>query len=497
MSAAAPIVTAKASAHGDIVGMRRFLPRTMTGLVTACSLLVALPLLAGLLLAANALDRLTRHTDALVEEGVRVSQYGAQLRDQVRDLARNAEQFMALGDRALLAMIDDRSERARETLAAIEQRGARSEATVLGHHLADARRAWTSVLAGTLPADKALTQFHALEPAAKAIVAAGQDNIERQVTEIAQATSAAHAVMALSALALVPLTAMFVFGFSAAITRPLSQMGQGITALGHGRYDQPITIAYPQEMQQLGERLDWLRKRSASLEAEKDRFLRHISHELKTPLATLQEGSALLRERSLGSLTAQQQEVAHILGDAAIELGGLIGNLLAYAEWKQSEQKPGMSWFETGPLMSEVLLAHQLSLSRRHLRVELGAAAPRLYGQRTRLRVALDNLVGNAIKHAPEGSVIDVRAALDQGRCELLVRDRGRGVPAADKQRIFEPFIRGTEVEETAVRGTGVGLSIVRETALAHEGNVEVVDAEPGASFRMVWPYPASGPRGV
>jgi two-component system sensor histidine kinase GlrK len=471
--------------------MTSFLPRSMTGLVTAGCLLAGLPLLAGLLLAGSALDRLARHTDALVDEGVRIEKAGAALRDQMRDLSRNVEQYFVLGDPALIKVIDGRARAAQAAIQEVEQRGAHVEVAQLRLQLADANRAWKSALDGGTTPEPALTAFAALVPAADGIVQAGQRKIAEQIEEIGAATDAAHRVMALSALALVPLTALFAFGFSRAITRPLKQLAQGIQALGHGRYGQPVEVAYPEEMRTLGEQLEWLRRRTSALEAEKDRFLRHISHELKTPLATLQEGSSLIRDQSLGPLTPQQSEVAHILGDAAIELGGLIGNLLSYAEWKQGERSPGMSWFETEPMISEVLLAHQLAMTRRQIGVKIGEHPPCLYGQRSRLRVALDNLIGNAIKHSPEGGTIDVGAALAAGRCEIYVRDRGRGVVAQEKDRIFEPFVRGTEAEESAVRGTGIGLSIVRETVLAHEGTVEVVDAEPGASFRMAWPCPA------
>lgn len=464
----------------------------MTGLVAAGCLLAAIPLLAALLLAGAALDRLTRHTESLVREGVITARLGAELHDQLQGLERNAEQYAALGDAALLDVFADRRHTAEATIRAIGKYGERGKAQRLQLRLAEAAERWLAAVEDEVPAD-APGAFGALAVEADAITDAGRATIDRQLEAIAQATSAAHAVMLLSALAMIPLTALLAFGFSVAITRPLRLMSQGIAALGRGRYEQRIEIAYPREMQLLGERLDWLRRRSAAIEDEKDRFLRHVSHELKTPLSTLQEGSALLRERSLGTLTAQQQEVAHILGEAAVELGALIGNLLSYAEWKQEARKPDMAWFEARPLITEVLISHRLPMARRNLTVELGVRSPRLFGQRSRLRVALDNLVGNAVKHAPEGSAIEVRAGIDQGSCELCVRDHGRGVPVQEQGRIFEPFVRGTEAEESSVRGTGIGLSIVRETARAHDGTVEVQDAKPGAIFRMVWPCPPGG----
>jgi two-component system, NtrC family, sensor histidine kinase GlrK len=461
----------------------------MTGLVAAGCLLAAAPLLAALLLTGSALDRLTRHTESLVREGVMVARLGAELRDQLTDLQRNAEQYAALGDPALLEVFAARRRAAEQTLVRIAEHGERAAAEGLRQDLAAAAERWQAAGAAGVPLE-AGPVFGALLERADAIGAAGRGNIDRQLEEIGEASGEAHAVMLLSAAALIPLTTLLAFGFSIAVTRPLRKMSSAIAELGRGRYAQRIAISYPREMQLLGERLDWLRRRSAALEADKDRFLRHMSHELKTPLTTLQEGSALLREGSLGAMTPQQQEVAQILVEAAVELGALIGNLLSYAEWQHEERRPEMTWFEARPLISEVLISHRLPLARRQLSVELGVRSPRLFGQRSRLRVALDNLIGNAIKHAPDGSAIEVRAAARDGSCELCVRDHGRGVPIQEMGRIFEPFVRGTEAEESGVRGTGIGLSIVRETARAHDGVVEVEDARPGARFRMVWPCP-------
>lgn len=479
--------------------LRLWSPATMTGMVAAGCLLAAVPLLAALLLGGAALERLTRHTESLVQEGVVLGRLGESLRDQLHDLERNAAQYLALGDAALLDVFFDRWGEAEETLRQIERRGLHAtfaaQALTVREGLAEAGQAWAQALKNNEPLEPAIERIRALPPGAVAIIESARVAVDQQVEEIRRATAAARGVMLLSALALIPLTALLAFGFSVAVTRPLREMSRAIVALGHGRYDQPVAIAYPREMQQLGERLDWLRQRLADLEAEKDRFLRHVSHELKTPLTTLQEGSALLREGSLGPLAPPQKEVAQILAEAAIELGTLIENLLSYAQWRQEQAKPEKAWFDTRQLITEVLLAYRLLLSKRQLSVELGVHSPRLFGQRAQLRVALDNLLGNAVKHAPEGSVIEVHAGVRDGQCDLWVRDRGRGVPNPERGRIFEPFVRGTEAEESGVRGTGIGLSIVRETARAHDGTVEVEDAHPGARFRMVWPCPSADAR--
>jgi two-component system sensor histidine kinase GlrK len=483
----------------DEPGMPRFLPQTMIGLVAAGCLLAAAPLLAALVMAGVALQDLSQRAENLVEEGLAVTSLGAELQDQVYNLERNARQYVALGDPELLPVVEERMRETHTTLTQISAHSALrapfvEHVATMRQGLTDAGKLWGD---GSDPVnlEAALDKMHALGPEADAIVAAGRQSMNAQVVDLRNAAAGARHVIFLSGVALLPLAALLVMSLSFAVTRPLHRLSRGIAALGHAQYAEPIAIGYPREMQRLGEQLDWLRRRLAQLEADKDRFLRHVSHELKTPLATLHEGAELFREGSLGPLTEQQMEVAEIMAEASNELSTLIANLLAYAEWRGERRQQDAVWFELQPLVEEVLASHTLSFARHEVSAELDLQTPRLFGNRSQLRAALANLIANAIRYAPAGTPVIVRAGIDDGACELSVQDSGRGVPEHEKQRIFEPFVRGERDEATNVRGTGIGLSIVKEAALAHGGSVEVDDARPGARFRMRWPVPQSLPK--
>src|SRR3546814_695174 len=191
-------------------------------------------------------------------------------------------------------------------------------------------------------------------------------------------------------------------------------------------------------MRRLGEQLDWLRRRLAQLEDDKDQFLRQVSHELKTPLASLREGAELLREGSLGALTPRQHEVAGILAESTIELEALISNLLAYAEWRSERKHAQRGWFDPRPLLDEVLSQHVLPMSQRRLRTELRVPPSGLFGPRSQLRLALENLVTTAITHAPDGAVIEIALATPTNPSETEGHAHGRGVLDEEKKRIFE-----------------------------------------------------------
>jgi two-component system sensor histidine kinase GlrK len=476
-----------------------FLPRTMSGLVAAVCLLAAAPLLLALLLAASQLDRLSRHSERLVKEGVAVVRLGAQLRDNLNDLERSLRQYAALADPALVGVVGGRMAQTEKTLQDLQD----EDQEPLADPIFSAQRALSQVAKQWVEVQQQPATPDAIEPLVRrvhgiggevnAILRSGSGATDAEVGRLQEAATAARRILLVSSLTLVPLTALLALSFSAAVMRPLRKLAERIADLGNGRYDRPLAIRFPQEMQRLGGQIDWLGRRLARLESDQERFLRHVSHELKTPLASLHEGAALLRDEALGPLQPRQQEVAAILVDSINELDGLIHNLLAYAQWRHERKQEPQSWFESRPMVEEVLARHRLPLHRRRISTELDLGSGRLFGHRPQLRVALENLLGNAIKHTPPDSSIDIVMGAADGCCTLSVRDRGRGVPEQEKRMIFEPFVRGNEPEEAGTRGTGVGLSIVHETIISHKGTVEVEDANPGACFKLAWPCPADG----
>ncbi|TXH04607.1 MAG: HAMP domain-containing histidine kinase [Nevskiaceae bacterium] len=480
-----PIVAA------GVMDVEHWLPRTMAGWVGIGCIVVAAPLLVALLLADLALARLAQQAQTLTDESLRVAHIGTDLRDTLSNLERNSRQYLALREPALGEVVSARISSAGDLLEQLERRppseALRQQALLVKTGLGEIKQIWQTQN-GAL--EGIGDRLHTLLLQSDPIADMARASVDQQMRRFSDEMASTRRVIVFSALTLVPFAGLLAMGFSVAVTHPLRRMGRSIAELGHGRYDQAVSIGFPYEMQRLGERLDWLRRRLAMLDADKDRFLRHVSHELKTPLASLREGAALLHEGSLGRLTPQQTEVAQILIESSRELETLIGNLLTYSEWRRGDRQMDMAWFDAGDLIEEVLVMHRLPMAARRLSVELHVQSRRLFGQRVQLRIALDNLFTNAIKHAPEGSVVQICTEIRDGSCQLWVRDQGRGVPNDDKKRIFEPFVRGAEAEESSQRGAGVGLSIVHEVAEAHGGCALVEDAGPGARFCVRWPCP-------
>ncbi len=473
----------------------RWLPRTMTGLVTIGGLLAALPMLVAVILSGVMLQQQAHQSEELLAEGLRIERIGAQLLKELENLERGTLQYIALNDAELLPVLERRSGAVTDILRQIQREGfppaVKHYALDMFNDLTSSGLIWTAQTADVEALGLVTRRIRRNTAAAETMIAMGRNSIDVRVQALQQKMSESRRMTRACAVVSIPLTALLAFGFSLAVTRPLRALRSGISALGTSNYRNEVSIAYPREMSRLGEKLDWLRRRLAMLEADKDRFLMHVSHELKTPLSSIREGADLMMDGTLGTMNPAQTEVVRIVFDASAELEQQIRNLIAYAEWRDGMRHATPEWFDSAELVREVLAAHRLALAKRGLRIELSTQAGlRLFGQRVRLRIALDNLISNAIKHAPASTAIEVAMGCRDSRCYMSVRDHGRGIAESERERVLEPFVRGTEKEETAVRGTGVGLSIVVDTVNAHGGELEIQDAAPGARVAMAWPHP-------
>jgi two-component system sensor histidine kinase GlrK len=219
-----------------------------------------------------------------------------------------------------------------------------------------------------------------------------------------------------------------------------------------------------------------------------------MSHELKTPLANIREGTELLMDGAVGELQSSQREVTAILRDNGIRLQRLIENLLSFSAWQTQSLGLELSEFRLRPLIKQVIENQQITLLSQRLRLDVKVDDLTIYGDRGKLRLILENLLSNAIKYSPRGGTIYITCAADGGDFVLNVADCGQGIQPEDRARIFDAFYTGKPAGGH-VKGTGIGLSVVMEFVSVHGGSVELVDGEyPGAHFRVRLPLKATTP---
>ena len=230
----------------------------------------------------------------------------------------------------------------------------------------------------------------------------------------------------------------------------------------------------PDDLKQLGDRLDWLRLRLVQLEEQKSRFLRHISHELKTPLTALREGSDLLSEEVAGPLTEKQREIVRILRQHSLDLQHLIEDFLRHGESEFQQTPLKLQPVKPGEIIAKVIDKQHLAMTSRHIKLDKQVDDFVLRTDPERLRIMFDNLLSNAIKYSPANGTITVSVKKKEGYALLSVIDEGPGVADEDRDNLFDPFYRGQAVAVGVVKGSGLGLSITKEHVLTLGGDIIV-----------------------
>jgi two-component system sensor histidine kinase GlrK len=275
------------------------------------------------------------------------------------------------------------------------------------------------------------------------------------------------------------------------INRPIKQIKASIQQLGQADLSPLSAISGPQDIVELGREIDWLRQRLQALEDQKLRFLRHVSHELKTPLASLREGVALLSDELAGLLNPRQRSIVAIMDSASRDLQKRIEDLIRYSGMMRDATLRPTAPQALDTALASVLARQRLALEARGIRVETQLDAAAVHADRSQLETVLDNLLSNAVKFSPESGRILVKSAAAEDAIEVWVCNEGEGIPEAERSRVFEPFFQGVRQPASTVKGSGLGLSIVRESLLAAGGSVDVVDCPPWSTcFRLTWPIP-------
>jgi len=285
---------------------------------------------------------------------------------------------------------------------------------------------------------------------------------------------------------LLPISCLLLVVFIYLLHSPIQQIDHVIRALGAGNFTQPVRVVGPGDVEFLGERLEWLRSRLNDLELAKQRFVRNVSHEIKTPLANIHEGTDLLLDEVVGELNREQKEIASIMASNADKLDRLIAELINYSQVSARREYQKAAPVDMRRLLLNVLEDHQLQLRGKAVTVAGDLEPLELMGNGEQLRTIADNLLSNAVKYSPPGGEIRLSLRKVGGHMALEIEDDGPGIDPDERGRVFEPFFQGRAARQLGVKGTGFGLAIVAECVANHHGKVEVLEShDEGAGARI------------
>ena len=460
-------------------------------LLLVAFLLIAALLGATALRAVAVLEQLMAQSADAASRAVALNGAAQGLAARTAGMERAARQSLVLNDAVLRRRFDEELRLARAALQDMQNAGLQgTEPAHWRAQVEDIER----LLAG--PPDTALdrerqvaAQFRELDAVNGSVVAEMQRLIEQRNRALRDQLEAERAGLMRLVLAAITLAVLLAIAFGLWLARPFKRLEHAIVGLGENRLAEPINIPGPSDVRGVSQQLEWLRLRLTELEADKARFLRHVSHELKTPLAALREGVALLRDGVPGELSGGQKEVVRILHQNTLALQGHIEALLQFNAAAFDARRLQRRRADLLALLREQVEAQRLQWQARELRVEVEGERLTLPVDTEKLGTAFANLLSNAIRFSPRGASVRVRLAATPAAITVDVEDEGPGVAEADRARVFEPFFRGTRQPEDAVRGSGIGLSIVQEYVAAHGGRVTLLDQPRGSHFRIELPH--------
>lgn len=472
--------------------MRCYRPKSFLSLVLIGFVLVCLPLVLALVQAQRSLALLAGESGAVVDRSVKATEGSRLLVDDLIALERKARQHEVLGDKRLLQEMIDQHREIQQTLVRLLNLGlapplperlgqvVELEAQIFEQLREEPRKSSTH--------EAALQGFAELNERANAIADQSNRLIYDEVDRIQQATAQARQTLLWWGGALVPVSLLFIGLFARLISRPIQQIVAAINRLGEGDFASPVSVGGTRDLAFLGQRLDWMRGQLADVERSKSRFVAQISHELKTPLASIREGSELLNDKVMGDLNVPQREIVEILCKSSLDLQKLIENLLGFSRF-QAEGVAPPDLVPVAPvlLVNEVLADHKPSIMKKDLRCEARLETPMVPADPARLRILIDNLLSNAIKFTPAGGSIAIVDGREGDMWFFEVRDSGPGIAPGDRERVFQPFFQGPSSNAMHVKGTGLGLSIAREIARAHGGELSVPEGV-GGRIRLTLP---------
>lgn len=224
----------------------------------------------------------------------------------------------------------------------------------------------------------------------------------------------------------------------------------------------------------------WVINRSANRELtlarQRRNFLLSITHELKSPIASLR-----LVLETLGKRELPREQLEQLckggLKDAA-RLQTLVEDLLLAARLEDN-WRPLPEPVDLLTLARDVAVGLQLRFPLANIHLNIPDNFPPMQADKSGLTAIVQNLLENAVKYSPEGAPVELSAEQKNGKSLLQIADRGRGIPDAEKQAVFEKFYRLGNEETRQTTGTGLGLYIVNQVVKAHGGSIQVTDSEP------------------
>jgi len=294
-------------------------------------------------------------------------------------------------------------------------------------------------------------------------------------------------ILAQAALVSLVVAVIFAGVISRSVAEPLQTVAIAAESIADGNLNERVPIRGPNEVRLVAEAFNSMSEKVQNGQRSQQDFLANVSHDLKTPLTSIQGFSQAIMDG-----VGDPLESAHIIHDEAARLNRMVIELTDLARLEAGRLSMKMTPIDIGQLTAAI--GQRLSVVARDKNILLNIEAspmPPIAGDGDRLAQVLTNLISNAINYTPIDGRVDVRTNVRNGGVEVEVQDSGVGIKEDELPRIFERFYQVDKARGPR-RGTGLGLAIVQEIIQAHGGRITVSSPGEGrgATFTIWLPSP-------
>lgn len=278
-----------------------------------------------------------------------------------------------------------------------------------------------------------------------------------------------------SHLWIVGLVVLLCYGFAYHLTSPVRRLREAVDCFGRGDFSARAATNRRDELGQLALSFNKMADRIQTLLSAERRLLLDISHELRSPLARLSVAVELARSGKDRDVMLDRIE------KEADRLNELVGELLQVTRAEGDPSLHKTATVHLDELLGDIVYDAQLEAKAKGVAVDVKSSQPiALTGDEELIRRAVENVVRNAIRYAPQGTAVEIQIERIADRAQVIVRDFGPGVPQEALPRIFDPFYRVDSDRNRASGGVGLGLAIARRAVELHKGKLQARNVNPG-----------------
>ncbi len=444
-------------------------------------LIVTLPLIFAVFYTVNEVGNFTEKSQATLFKVVHETESTRIIIERLNSMERNIRQIQLFGKPVFFNLFQQNRRKFLDQMLSFNQQKIAEQLSNQLRLLEDNEKSlYISILAKLEDKNNKLTQedlngYDKLTRQAKKLLVEGESRVTAEVNNLSvNAKQFKIDLIFLAGMSLF-LALILALLFVRLLLRPIKDITVAIRTIGDKGFSHAISIRGPKDLQQLGEQLEWLRVKLGSLEKEKQQFIRNVSHELKTPLATLKEGADLLSDNVVGELNTEQQEIIQLMKISNITINDLVENLLEYQRSISTKLVFNCSTFKLEALVNRITEEYELLLRSKNISLDKKLKSTQINADYEKLKIIISNIFSNALKFSPHSGSIRITLSAQGDIINLTIEDQGPGISRDIEQLMYKDFYTGNDASNWKIKDSGLGLTLVKYYLNVHHGTVKLL----------------------